>query len=418
MKKRNGFICLVWLTAMLLIGVGNTYAQQDTTQQTPEAAETVPEASEPPEFATEEVEERVAEEDRDGITIGGALRYNFFVKYFEDDELNANDIAMTWDTWRLNVSGQKKGFLLDFEYRFYPGDQVHFIHHGWGGYRWNNNTQLEVGVTQVPFGDLPYASHSYWFSTAYYLGFEDDYDMGLKLTHRWRNFDLAFAYFLQADPQGMGGIASRYSYDIVPVEGQMYEEKNQFNLRAAYIIDMGYFGNIEFGLSGEYGQIYNEDLGDDSWSNRYAGAAHLDATVGQINLKAHTILYDFNAEDALGEDLEAITMGAYGFTYPVASTAILYTIGLAYTLPFDIGPATVTIYNDYTHMAKDNDDFEDTQQNVFGSSIAAGPIFTYVDLIAAKNHPWITGGSVPGLAAGAEDPEWNYRFNINLGYYF
>ncbi|MFW6254291.1 MAG: hypothetical protein ACOC41_05110 [Chitinivibrionales bacterium] len=427
-NKRMGIVSLL---AMVLLLSGSVYAQeegaaeqeQSVGEDTAQQQQPVPQASEPSDVPTEEVEERVAEGDDGTITIGGALRYNFLVGYFEDDDLTANDIQWTWDTWRLNVSGQKQGFLFDFEYRFYPSFDIHFIHHGWAGYRWNNNTQLEVGVTQVPFGDLTYASHSYWFSTAYYVGLEDDYDMGIKLTHRWKSFDLALAYFLQAEPRGLasGGAvpaASRYSYDIVPGEAQSYEEKNQFNLRGAYVIDMGYFGNIEFGLSGQYGQIYNDNLGDDAWSNRYAGAVHLDATVGQINLKAHTILYNFDAQDAGGDDIEAITMGAYGDTYLVASQAALYTVGLAYTLPFDIGPATVTFYDDYTYMAKDNDDFENTQQNVFGASIAAGPIFTYVDLIAAYNHPWITDGRVPDLAAGAADPEWNYRFNINLGYYF
>lgn len=431
MKRDSVYRSVMSLFAMLALITGVTFAQEEeqaqeaVEQQTEQAeqaaeqeAEPVPEASEPPEIATEVVEEEVAESGEEGITIGGALRYNFKVEYYEDDDISANDIQWTWDSWRLNVRGKKDGFLLDFEYRFYPSSNVHFIHHGWGGYRWNNNTQLEVGVTQVPFGDLPYASHSYWFSTAYYLGLENDYDMGLKLTHKWNNFDLAAAYFLQADPQGMGGVSSRYSYDVVPVEGATYEEKNQVNLRAAYVIDMGYFGNIEFGLSGEYGQLYNDNLGDDAYSSRYAGAVHLDATVGQINLKAHTILYDYLAEDAFGDDLETVIMGAYGRTYPVASTAILYTAGLAYTLPFDIGPATITFYNDYTYMAKDNDDFENTKQNVFGASIAAGPVFTHVDLIAAYSHPWITQDLGVGLGAGPADPEWNYRFNINMGYYF
>ncbi|MFP4681905.1 MAG: hypothetical protein ACLFQB_15645, partial [Chitinispirillaceae bacterium] len=202
----------------------------------------------------------VAQDGEDGISIGGALRYNFFVKAFEDD-ITANDVEMTWDTWRLNVSGQKSDFLIDFEYRFYPFDQAHFIHHGWVGYNWNENTQLELGVTQVPFGDLPYASHSYWFSTAYYLGFEDDYDMGLKLTHKLNNIDLALAYFIQADPRGVGFVpdAARYSYDLVPFTpldtaevSASNIERNQVNGRVAYTLELGEEDNVEVGASGQY----------------------------------------------------------------------------------------------------------------------------------------------------------------------
>ena len=45
-------------------------------------------------------------------------------------------------------------------------------------------------------------------------------------------------------------------------------------------------------------------------------------------------------------------------------------------------------------------------------SVAAGGLFTYFDLVHAKNQPFI-GGS----AAGDTD-ETEQRFNINIGYYF
>ncbi len=361
-----------------------------------------------------------AQEDEDGITIGGALRYNFFIKIFEDEDITPSDVQMAWDTWRLNVSGKKAGFLLDFEYRFYPADQAHFIHHGWMGYRWDDlNLQAELGVTQVPFGDLPYASHSWWFSTAYYVGLEDDYDMGIKLDYTIANLDLALAYFIQADPMGVGStpVAARYSYDIVPVAGASNEERNQVNLRAAYTFDYGNLGNTEIGASGQFGQLYNSAVGDDAWTNRYAAAGHVDATIGQINAKAHVIYYNFEAQDDLGADLDTVIMGAYGYTYGVASQAIMYTVGLAYTLPFEIGPATITIYDDYTFMDKDNDEFEDTQQNTVGALVAAGPIYTYIDFASGYNQPWLRN-SFTGLGRGLADDKWTHRFNINLGYYF
>jgi hypothetical protein len=50
--------------------------------------------------------------------------------------------------------------------------------------------------------------------------------------------------------------------------------------------------------------------------------------------------------------------------------------------------------------------------NVLGVAISAGGLYTYVDLITAKNHPFI-GGTMAGDAL-----DWNTRVNINLGYYF
>ena len=39
---------------------------------------------------------------------------------------------------------------------------------------------MQVGVHQVPFGILPWASHNFYFQLPYYLGLEDDYDLGVK----------------------------------------------------------------------------------------------------------------------------------------------------------------------------------------------------------------------------------------------
>ena len=53
------------------------------------------------------------------FTVGGAVRYNLFLKNYESDETVFSDGQFTWDTWRLNISGQNDaGVILDFEYRF------------------------------------------------------------------------------------------------------------------------------------------------------------------------------------------------------------------------------------------------------------------------------------------------------------
>jgi hypothetical protein len=359
-----------------------------------------------------------AQEEEEGFTIGGALRYNFFVKMFEDAQgdisVSPDDVQFTWDTWRLNVGGQKAGILLDFEYRFYPNGNYHFIHHGWFGYRFGENTQLEVGVTQVPFGDLTYASHSWWFSGAYYLGLEDDYDMGLKLNSQIGAFDLSLAYFLMAEPQGTGATAaSRYSYDVVPTSNTN-QERNQVNARAAYDIAYGDLGSTEIGLSGQFGQIYNS--AQDEYGSHLAAAIHADANVADFNIKGHAIYYGYNdVVDADGNELETITMGAYDWPYQVATEGMVYTAGIAYTLPVTFGPASITLYDDYSYIDKSNEDFNDAQQNIIGFLVAAGPMYNYFDFAMGKNHPWLGG---PDFGVAEEDADWQYRFNVNLGYYF
>jgi hypothetical protein len=51
--------------------------------------------------------------------------------------------------------------------------------------------EIQVGLTQVPFGTT---YSQLVFSLNYYIGLEDDHDMGVKFTHtdkKW-NYSLAF----------------------------------------------------------------------------------------------------------------------------------------------------------------------------------------------------------------------------------
>ncbi len=364
-----------------------------------------------------------------GFHIGGAVRYNILLQNyhdFGDDEITVNDGQFTWDTWRLNVTGKNAaGVQLSFEYRFYPTFGTHFIHHGWVGYEFNDMNAIQLGVTQVPFGDLTYASHSWWFITPYYVGLEDDYDMGLKYLHKNGNLDLQFAYFFSPEPAGpaptpiekwpsygVGG-SGRYSYDIIPNSGAHNQERNQFNGRIAYAL-----GATEVGFSAQYGQLYNSVL--EEWGSHVALGLHTDANVNRFNIKASVITYSHDAKNDDGSDAELVHMGAYGSgTYPVAAEATMYTLGIAYSLPVQWGPiSNLTFYNDYTLTKKSNDAFHDTQQDILGVMVTAGSVYTYFDIANGQNQPWLTNRFGTGLGEGLEDAKWNTRFNINIGYYF
>ena len=67
-----------------------------------------------------------------------------------------------------------ENLIFSGQYRLYGYTRT--IHHAWFGYRWDDGNQVELGVTQVPFGLLPFATHSFWFGLGYYVGVEDDYE--------------------------------------------------------------------------------------------------------------------------------------------------------------------------------------------------------------------------------------------------
>lgn len=359
--------------------------------------------------------------------IGGAMRYNIIATNYESGASNLNP-QFTWDTWRLNVDGSAGDLDLSFEYRFYPTFGTHFIHHGYIGYAFSDKVYMEIGATQVPFGITTYASHSWWFQGQYYVGLEDDYDMGINFDIKGENSKLSLSYFRQAEPEGpvYGGDvtfgnagAGRYSYDITP-GGEFggatasIRELNQFNARYAYNISDSW----EIGVSAQLGGIYNSVLDEAEMGTAFAG--HVVGNFGGgFNLKASYINYKYNAKNDNGDDIDKVQMGAYGFNYPVAAEAGVYAVGLAYSIPVEWGPiSSIQPYVDYTMIDKANEDFYDTQHLIPGMLITSGNIYTYVDYAMGKNQPWLTETFGLGLGDGVEDADWNTRFNINIGYYF
>jgi hypothetical protein len=358
------------------------------------------------------------EENDDYLKVGGAVRYNIFDKSWVDSK---TEPEFTWDTWRLNVDASVSDIDLSFEYRFYPtSGNSHFIHHGYLGYGFGQNDELymKLGVSQVPFGITKFASHSWWFQIPYYVGLEDDYDMGIKFDYTGiENLKLSFAYFRQPEPRGVPNYASRYSYDITPsddntVNGASIMEMNQGNFRAAYNLNE----NIEVGASVQIGGIYNSFLDESETSTAFAG--HVVANYGNLNFKGEYVNYNYSAKDNAGNDLDVVQMGAYAFNYNVAAEANMYVAGLAYTIPVNLGPiSSIQPYVDWSMIDKANSDFEASQHLVPGFLISAGAVYTYVDWAWGKNNAWL-GEWTNGLAAGNPDAEWESRFNINIGYYF
>lgn len=353
----------------------------------------------------------------DYVKFGGALRFNVFNKSWID---NATQPEATIDTWRLNVDARTAGVDLSFEYRFYPtSGNSHFLHHGYLGYGFGDDLYMKLGVSQVPFGITKYASHSWWFQIPYYVGLEDDYDMGVTFDYTGiENLTFSFAYFRQPEFNGGAGEgfdanASRYSYDITPSDTVSIRELNQFNMRAAYNITE----NIELGVSGQIGGIYNDVLDESEMSTAFAG--HLVANLGNFNFKGEYVYYNYAAKDNKGNTLDKLQMGAYAYNYNIAAKATMVVAGLAYSIPVEWGPiSNLQPYVDYSVINKSAAGFELTQHLIPGMLITAGSIYTYIDYAMGQNNAWLGNQWTNGLAEGQANADWESRFNINIGYYF
>lgn len=365
-------------------------------------------------------------QDKPEVTVGGALRYNYnYSSWKEGQKDRGGDFG--YDVFRINAKASYKDIKLNAEYRFYSsyfGGAM--LKQGWLGYDLNKKNNLQLGLTQVPFGITSYNSHSWFFSMNYYVGLEDDHDMGLKLTHSDDTFDYAIAFFKNAEELKFGATTdldnSRYAYDVSSItdtDGNLIlrnKEVNQLNGKIVYKTGNDHTKH-RIGMSVEYGGLYNLDTQETG--DRYAISGHYQLKSGNFDVMAAYVYYQNNPENPEGQPDDLIAMSAYGAPYLVAAEATTYTLGIAYSIPVEWGPiSSLQFYNDFGMLDKANEDYADSFMNDLGVLITAGSVYTYVDYAMGKNQPWLGSVWTDALGAGTPNEDWEARFNINIGYYF
>lgn len=357
--------------------------------------------------------------DKPHFKFGGMLRFNYRYMDWNNEsyaKINNNEGGeFLLDTYGININGAYEGLFLSLQYRFYSG--YNMLHHGFLGYSLDKNNTIELGLIKAPFGILPYASHNWFFSLAYYIGLEDNYGAGIKYIHKTGNWDFRIAFFKNSGGNytGKSESSSRYSYDIVPESGfdGMYSnnrEVNQLNARVTYKL-----GTTVLGISGEYGGLYNDKINETGYHSAFA--AHLNGNYGRFNVMA-TAIRVFDAPKTVpGINNDIVVMGAYDFPFQVADKGKFYSLGVSYSVPVNWGPVSLlTFYNDFSMYDKDKSSYYTSYHNISGVSISVGDIFTYIDFANGKNNPWL--GQYSGLGPGVKDAKWKMRFNVNIGYYF
>lgn len=396
--------------------------EQDAVQQQPAAEGAV---SEKETASVRTIVEEVLAENKPSIAIGGALRAQYGVKDWDDKSTDKGG-DFSFDTFRFDVNGSIGDVILSAQYRFYPEYDFNTIHHGYIGYNFTDDLQGQIGIQQVPFGLQPYASHNFWFSGAYYVGLEDDYDMGIKLLYTPGPLSVTAAFYKNGE-LGDAGNAERYSVDVnsdasggyAGAQGAGNEESNQGNLRVAYLFEHGENATSEIGVSGQYGGIYNDNTGN--MGEHIAGAVHLNGNYGAFNLQLEYVNYQYNVEnpEGAGFDDDIITLGCYGYSWGAPADAEIGIFNLSYSLPVSWGPVSnLTFYSDNTIIRPEESRFEDIWQNVVGVMVTSGPVYTYFDIISGENMIFSGGNMVDFEGLSDNYNERTTRFNINIGYYF
>lgn len=358
-----------------------------------------------------------ASTDEDGITLGGAVRFQYQMNDYDRDQRGRGG-DLDFDIFRLDFNGKMGDVILSAQYRWF--EYMDALRHAYFGYNFTDEWQGQIGIVIQPFGIMPYNSHSYFFSTNFYVGLEDNPGAGIRFLKRTDTWDLDFAFIKNDELGGATGLvrssSDRYAYDVVgirlPGEG-IYDtpnavagENNALMTRIAHKWDLGGGRLIELGFSGQLGR-FND--GATNVGDRQNIGVHALYNVGQWELQAQfsTYNYDFDIENA------GVVVGAYNYFDTMPTRANIYTANVAYNMPVTIGPIShLTWYNNLSVMTNKRGLSDDTIMNVVGFSVTAGGVFTYVDLVTARNQPFV-GGSL-----GEDGGRTNTRFNINFGYYF
>ena len=400
------------------------------------------------------------------LTIGGAIRANYILGSYPDGgdgpTRGGNGGAFALDTFRINVDLDYENLVGKLEYRWYPDpfnpgsgkprtySSYSFFHTAWLGWDFNNGSQLQVGLNRVPFGPGPYGvSQSWFFDQHFYVGLADDMDLGVKFVTEIGNWDLDLAYYYSSEWNGQGTSfdSTRYSYDAVewtyaiapdgtvdfnaPPNG--YTERNQFNLRAIYNLDDAAIPT-EIGTSLQYGQLKGRRTDD---GDHWAASIHMKNSWNNWLLASQLTRYKYNIDknNLLNTD-KLVPMGAYNFGWPAATDAWIPAVSLSYLYETQSIPwlDSVRPYIEYSSIVKEDSDFSDSELFVLGAAWACNGWYIYTDAAWSNGNNFVGSENKFGLpepytnvyteAGGIGDwgangnDYWNWRLNINLGYYF
>ena len=349
------------------------------------------------------------------LDLGGALRYNYnYSSWKPNQKKRGGDFG--FEVFRINVDAVYDKWEFKIDQRFYVKEfGGAFLKYGWFQYNLNKKSHLKLGLIPAYFGAQQFNSHSWFFNLPFYLGFEDDHDMGLSYDFENKQVQLDVGFYKNSETLTFSDNVplsdARYSYDF----SGKNREINQINLRFNYKIGGDFIQKI--GTSIQYGGIWNIDTKE--VGSHYAIGLQYEGDYKNINIKSQIFTFNNRPINAQGESRDFIEMTAYGAPYNTAAKGSMYSLSLAYTILIKWGPITsVQLYNDYTYFDKAVSEWEDTQMNVFGMLISAAPLYVYVDYAMGKHQPWIGPQWTDALSTGEPNNSWESRFNINFGYYF
>lgn len=346
----------------------------------------------------------------DNVTFGGNFRLNYDYKdWLENSRSRLGDFG--FHSFRLKADVVTEDWNASTEYRWYSNMDV--IHHAWFGHNFSSCLTSQFGVTQVPFGVLPYATFDYWDGVPFYLGLSDDYEMGAKFIYDNSPWNLQVAAF-KNDEWGDSSRLTRYSADLVRVGAQQNEKTNQLNGRIAYTFSHQQDNYTEFGISARVGQLYN--VTEQSKGNHHAAAVHWVGHYFPWDIQFEVARYQYNVDNPSTVDSGIVQFANAGDAYTIPAKGSVALLNIGYTFQID-GKIidNIMVYNDYSVLF---DVPKHAKINTLGFGITSGSLHISTDLIMAKDMVFI--GPTTNVAERdlAVYHGWNTRLNVHVTYSF
>jgi len=361
-----------------------------------------------------------AEKNSDkSLTIGGGVVTEYQVKDSDTVGRRAGgDLIL--DYLDINIAGDNgDGITYAADYRWSDVNFAdgQYLHYGWAAYDFgqDGSHQIQGGMFQVPFGNLPYGYDSFWGSLGFYMGLTDNQAAGLGYKYEagpWR---------LDVDAFKNDDLEQTSTYGGNPFDG--YDRTNGGNMRLAYTFNNDGDNPVNVSAAVRGGQLeVNDPNGGDDNGNHVAGTIAINANLGLWTVQGQAVDYKYNVPKNTNLPRDSIRFQDYGFGYLVPASGQLYSVSIARRFPVEIGPISeFKVYNDYGYLKVGGDGTYadpssptgktgDTQDSTFGISMVAGPVYIWADMIIAKN-----GGMVFN---GPNDGDWHQRFNLTAAYYF
>jgi len=320
-----------------------------------------------------------------------------------------------FDSFRIwaQTDVDKKLFAA-VQYRFYEGWQMPT--HLYIGWHIDTQNTLQLGHTWVPFG-FGYQPYDDWGNIAFYVGLQDDYDYGMTWEGNYGFLKVHAGFF--KNQQLSSSSTFRYDADIYSGDvgddhlisvAKKNEEVNQFNLRLE-VLPSGTNWNMNIGISGMAGQIYNQTFDDKG--SRYAAAFHAGLDMGDFHINAQQTWYQYTqtlGDSATQDQKDFINMSSWAFAYEIPASANIFTTAAAY----DIMGEKLTAYGSYSYLWGGTSQAE-SQLISLGLRTIWDSFEVFAETYYGMNDPQLSGiSSGYGRDANSYDLRVDVRFFYKL----